>query len=297
MKTRADEVLRFRGRSYRQSVLLLLMVALLLGLACPSANARGRSRGSAKAAAAAAKARKQRAIKALQQQVAAAQQVLSAAESQAAMSQSEVTRAAETLSGIREQIKSERLNVQEANKALQELESEILGQQGPDSDYARTQAKLKSARHTLHRVMHRVLTLPDDSDQADEAARLRDLARLSQEDKAKLEQDLDYQVAQENVKLAARRHDEARRTVLEANAEWVAARKELADNEKSVRESSEHSQGAALSSLDDRQNLHRAQTIAAEARAIIAQGEARLRQLGATPQNSAARLPSSSGKR
>lgn len=275
--------------------LLMFLLAIGLLLTCFSEDALAKGRGRSRQSAAAAKAAKQRTISAVQKQVAAARQVLAAAESQSAMSQTQVTQAVDKLSEIREAIKSAQAGTQEAANLLQDIEAEIVGEQTPDSELVRAQANLETATQTLHRVMHRVVTLPDDSDKSNDAGRLGDLAKLSPEERDRLEQDPAYQTARDNWKTAARNFKQCRQKLLEADEDWVAARQDLADAKQSVHESEQQSQTAGLGSLGDRQDLRQAQNIAATARAAVAQGEARLRQLGVNP--SAGQASSSAAKK
>ena len=148
-------IARCQNQNGLRNCLLICLIAassLLIHLSS-DAQARGRkSGGRNRQAAAAAAARKQQMIKATQQEVAVARQVLGSAESQAGMSQAQVAQAVEKLSGIREAIKTASSDVQEAAKALREIEAEIIAEQGADSDVVRAQTNLDQAKEALLRA-------------------------------------------------------------------------------------------------------------------------------------------------
>ena len=261
-------------------VVLVAVALLLVDFSAEAEAAKRRRRGSSRhSRAAAAQARKQQMIKSIQQQVAVARQVLDAAESQAAMSQAQVNQALSKLSGIREDIERGHDDAEQAAKTLHGIEAEILAEQQPDSDLVRAQAILAEAKDDMHDAMHRLIRLPDVDEKPGDAARLTDLANLSPVQRKLLENDNDYQAAQDQMREAGRNVDQVRQKLLRAESNWVAARQDLAEARRRSRDESQQAKTAGLSSLGDRQDLRKAQDVATAARTIIAKGEALLRQL------------------
>lgn len=282
--SRADALRSVRSCFCKFLLVALIAVAMLLvDFSAEAEAAKRRRRGSSRSsrAAAAAKARKERTIKSIQQQVAAARQVLAAAESQTAMSQAQVNQALSKLSGIRDDLETGHDDAEQAAKTLHEIEAEILAEQQPDSDLGRAQAVVAQAKDDVHREIHRVLRLPNVHEKPGDAARLTDLANLSPVQRKLLENDNGYRSAQDRMREAGRNADQVRQKLLQADSNWVAASQDLAEAKKRSRDESQQAKTAGLSSLGDRRDLRSAQNVAAAARAIIAQGEARLRQLGA----------------
>jgi hypothetical protein len=67
---------------------------------------------------------------------------------------------------------------------------------------------------------------------------------------------------------------------LDEDPQWKAAQQDVLAAQKNARETSQQAETAGLSSLGDRQDLRQAQKIAAQARAVIISGQAKLRALG-----------------
>lgn len=269
-------------------VFAMIAVALLLAGSLGDAQAASKrgaryNSNASRQAAAAAKARKAQQIKSIQQQLSVARQILANAESQTAMSQGEVNQALAKLSGIRTEIESAEDDVEQAVKTLHAIEAEILAEQPPDSEFATALAAETQAKDDVHRAIHRVLGLPEHPGQSVDAALLNDVAEISAAQRQALDSDVNYLVAQQDLKDAAARVEKLRRQLFQANADWIAAERDLSEAHTRAREGTEQAKTAGLSSLDDRQDLSRAQNVAAAARALVAQGEARLRQLGAKP--------------
>lgn len=277
------------ARVARVCFIAALVTLLLVDLSGQAEAARKRRRSSrSRNGAAAAKAAKQRAISSIQKQVAAAQKVLAAAESKASMSQSELSRAVAELNNIRDDVDSSQLDAREAAEILRELESEILSEQPKDSEWAQAQVALAEARDALHDVIHRLVQLPPD-DGTGAGASERHFAKLSSAGRERLESDPDYRRVHEAFQKVSREVTQLRDKVLAADSEWVSARQDLADAAKAARESNQQAKSAALSALGDSRDLRKSQDVAAMARSIIAQGEARLRQLGAKASTSSSK--------
>lgn len=257
----------------------VLMIALVLLLVSQShdAHARGRGRSGARQAAA---ARKQQMIKVLQNQLVVARQILVAAESKQSMSSHEVSQAINQLSELRTSIDEAQVNAREAAKSLHEIESEILDQQPPESDFAKDQARLEEAKVQVHATIHQTISLPDDSDKPADLARLGDLAKLTSEDRQRLEGNENYLRAKRDLIEATRRLSQAKKSLLEQDSDWIAARDELREAEQKASQGKQQATTIGVGSLDARQDLRKSQTVATTARGLVAQLEYRLRQLG-----------------
>lgn len=289
----------FAAIGFRSSILFSLAIAVLASAFLSDVaeargpRYRGRSRGRASAAAMAA--RKKQMIQATQQQVAQAQKILSAAESQTAMSQQELATALSQISVLRKEMETARLSVQEATKTLQSIEKEILDEQPPTSDYSRAQAALEKAQRELHEIVHRYVQVPNDADTSDESARYAEIAKMSPEERHLLETDGSYQRALSAMKDALRVRDDERQKLFEQDSQWIAAHRDLLEARKAVREPDRQAKSLGHSTMSDKQQLQQAQMIAAEARAVIMQGELQLRALGARPTKSTGASTKSTG--
>ncbi len=272
------------GRCFFNRFLIALVVVglLLVAFSNDAEAAKKRKRGSSRnrRAAATAKARKQQAVKSIQRQVAAARQVLVAAESQGRMSRSKVNQAISKLSKIHIDIENAHQDLQESAKTLHEVEAEIRSEQKPDSDLSRANAAMAKAKDDVNLAIHRVLRLPEDHGASVGDERLKDLAKLSPEQRKTLESDSSYAVARGVMKAAGREAEQIRRKVFRSDPEWVAARRDVVDAEMRSRKGSRQARTTGLGSLGDRQDLRKAKNVAAAARTVIARGEIRIRQLG-----------------
>jgi hypothetical protein len=247
--------------------------AILLGLAPNPVQAQRRIFGSPAAA-----ARYWRTVHAIQDQVAAAKNVLAAAETQAAMSQRQIDEAAQKLSTIRDALEKERENIAEAGKTLREIETEIVADQPPDSEFARAQTAFEQAQKTYHREMRRVVSSTST-------------AKLSSSQKEALEADSAYRFARQEMQKAAKELSRIRQKLFRANEDWLAARREQIDADKSARDQKRQAGTTGLGSLSDKQDLRTAREVAAAARTMIALGESRLRYLGVRPRTTTERSP------
>jgi hypothetical protein len=278
------------ARGVKSIILTLLSVSLLTSLLSGTTEARRRGHGRSRQSAAVAQAYRAMAIQNIQQQIGIARNVLGSAESKAAMSQSTVSSAISRLTDAREQINSAHEDVALAAKALHDLEKEILADLPPNAELNIAKEVLQQAKNSMHDALHRLFNIPHVTGKSDEAARLAEFESLSDEQKAILEKDPGYQVAQREMQAAAAQVTHLRREVLMADKEWVDARQELTDADKRSREGTQQATTAGMSMFGGQQKLRSNQQIAAFARSVIAQGEARLRQLGANPNGSSSAL-------
>lgn len=271
---------RVAPNAIRRRALLLMVLALLaIASSALDVHARGRGRSSARQAAA---ARKQQLIKVLQQQLTVARQVLAAAESKQSMSSHEVNQAISQLSDLRTSIDEAQVDAREAAKTLHEIEAEILAQQSANSDVVKSEAVLAQAKTRLHAAIHQVIALPDDFDKPAESARLGDLAKMTDEDRKRLDNHDEYLKAKRELTDATRRLSHSKKVLLEQDADWVAARDQLREAEQTAQRGKQQATTVGVGSLDARQDLRKSQAVASTAREMIGQLEFRLRQLRST---------------
>lgn len=222
----------------------------------------------------------------IQRQVAAAQQVLAAATAKGSMSQQQVDAALSQLSTLHQNIAAARVDVAETTKTLRAIEEEILDEQADDSEYVLAAKALDKAKDDLNQIVHSYAHLPHQSGKSGDALRFFELAKMSSENRRTMEADSKYRLAKLKMEHAAKVVDGVRQKLFQADAEWVEAAKDLAQAEKDARQNSQQASTVGLGSLGDKQNLRNAQKLAAMAQAIIIQGQARLRSLGATSKSS-----------
>jgi hypothetical protein len=90
---------------------------------------------------------------------------------------------------------------------------------------------------------------------------------------------------------AAKELDRVRQKLFRANEDWLAARREQIDADKSARDQKRQAGTTGLGALSDKQDLRTAREVAAAARTMIAIGESRLRYLGVRPRATTERSP------
>jgi len=236
-----------------------------------------------RSAAAAASARKAQLVNTLQRQVATARQMLAAAESNTAMSQAEVNQALVKLSGIRVEIESAEDDVVQALKTQHAIEAEILAEQAKDSELAKALVAEAQAKEEIHLAIHGALHLPGHEAKSVDTARLVDVATLSDIQKRTLEEDQKYRVAKEALKETAAQVERLQQKLFQDDPDWIAAQRDLSDARQRELAGEQHAKTVGGSSFGDKQALSKSKHVADAARALVNQGEARLRQLGAKP--------------
>lgn len=217
------------------------------------------AKSSRKSNAAAAAARKKKAIESVRAQIAAAKQVLVAAEAAAGASRAQLDDIHKRLSDARVALADALDEECTARKELLELEAKILGTQSRESEFGRAQAKLANTRSTT------------------DAFRAR-----YGDDRNGLNSDADYLAAADAYAAAKREFDRTRAATLAENKDWQAASQELRDLLAEHREEMKSGSGS-FGMMPTSRNLRNAEDVAAAARQVIAEGEARLRQLGENP--------------
>ncbi len=274
---------------------VVVITTLVMGLFVSSADAaKRRGHRNNRRASAMAQAQRNEAIKNIQQQVAAAQRVLSSAQFQASMSQTQVSEAMSKINKISSDIEVAHDDVQQASKALREIEAEIIAEQTPDSEYGKTKAAFDEAQRASHLIIHRLAGLSGTIEATESRSGLLDVAKLNPEQQAAIEADSAYQSAERSFKVAADNLSRLRKKLFESDSDWTAGQRELLDAKSRSSEDTRQVTSVGLEARRDKRQLNQAQQLVWEARRVIAQGEARLRQLGAKPL--ASKSPSSKPK-
>ncbi|MCA9073302.1 MAG: hypothetical protein KDA84_30470, partial [Planctomycetaceae bacterium] len=215
-----------------------------------------------------------------------AKKVLAAAESKANMSQSELQQAMANLSAIETELDNVQDEVQEATKALRETEDEITKAQGRNSELGKAQVALDRAKNRSHQIIHEILRLPPHEDEDTEGrsqARLTDLAKLSTSQRQTLESDARYKEVLDKLHEAGQQVERTKKTLFEANTDWNAAHEELVNAQQKLREERKQAKTSGAETSRSKLKVKNVQSVAATARAIIAQGEARLKMLSRMP--------------
>jgi hypothetical protein len=209
-------------------------------------------------------------VEKLQRQRDAAREVLSAARSTASLSQQALEEAAQKLSSIRAELEQSRLDAKEAEKTMREVEAEILSEQPPESEYIRLKMAVDDAKQSLQREIRRLLPAADPD-------------QLTAQQRQTLEDDEAYRQAKLELSIAAKALDRVRQKLFQADPEWAAAQKDLYAARQDEFRQEQSSLSTGVGSLDDKQNLKTAQSLAAAAELVIGVAEARLRRLGVNP--------------
>lgn len=244
-------------------------------------RSRGRSSYSSRAAAA-ARAQRAQLIKNLQNQVSNARQVLSSLESKSVMTQSQLTSASSRLEGIQQSIKDTHQDAVAAAKTLRDIEAEIVLAQTPTSEFAKANAAVDDARRAVHVTMHEVLKLPIENAPPGVNEVRADLQKLSDSQRDTLMADVRYKEADQTLRDAIRKVGQLRLQLFQADKDWAAAHQDLIDAHQKKRDEEKERRVTGTAVTGKKHELQNMATVAANARSIIAMGEFRLRQLGAS---------------
>ena len=253
----------------RRALQWLVLVAAVAVLWCLIGDfAEARPHHHRRSGAAAARARRDAAIRAATGQRAAAEQVLAAATVKGAGAQAKLNSSLAKLTEASNEMKQAHELVHGLQGDLRDIEQEILGEQAPDSTYAKAKAELESAKRALEGVKSKVL--------ADQTNR----------DPETVQMQPGYLVARARVEQAARDIERTRRELFQQDEDWKETSESLAEARKAVSEAEKAVASSGASRLGPLQNLRKAEDVAAVARSALAQSEAVLRGLNASPKPS-----------
>ncbi|GAA4469722.1 hypothetical protein [Novipirellula rosea] len=230
--------------------------------------------------AAAIQAQKTRMIRSIQNQIADARKVLSSIESKTAMTQKEAEQAMEKLASIHSEIEAERLDVPKAMKDMRGIEEDILAEQLPESELKVAMANMDRLKEAMHLVIHQMLGLPEHSGATSLNEGLFDLSKLTAEQQKTLDANSEYQSTEQKLASAAARVRQLREKLFAKDSDWIAAKQDVIDASKEALADKRELKSTVVHAAAEKSKLDNARQIEAVARAAIARGEARLRQLG-----------------
>lgn len=267
--------------AFRRMAHCLVIGALLVAMPLPVTAARGRS-SSSRRARAAAQAQRNRMIAETRRSIEQAKEVLKRAEGQVAASQAELERLSSQLAAGERTYLGASARDADAKLERLKLEERILEAQGDDSDYAKKVDEVEQIQLQLEHEFHHVLKLPENLQDAEDIDhhRLVEMSRLSQEQRDRLHRNPQYHAAEDALIKSCRELTAMENQLFQADSAWVTAHdKELAaEVERRQQERESRRGGAAVRSTG--KQLGSMADLAAQARAAIAAGEARLKQLG-----------------
>jgi hypothetical protein len=224
---------------------------------------------------------RQAAINSIRAQIAVAEAVLESALSRQEISEKELAAAQARIVEARAVIDGAVAQQVESNATMREIETRLLAEQGSDSECVQAQAKAEAMRAAIDREVHRVLSLPPHAGTPTPADYTHELAMLSPDQKEKLDGDALFLEAIAKLRAAMQEVARARQALFEKNPDWVVAR-DKAVKAKQAQTQADRDLGkvTGVGQLSRKLELHDAQALAAQARAVIAAGRAAIRSLG-----------------
>ncbi len=272
-----------------------LALILFLSLSTTSVEAQYRSHHRTSSyhrhATANIQAQKKQMINMLQSQVAMANQVLANAESKSAMSQSIAYEAMSKLNHIRQEIETANAEVHNAFEEVQMIEADILAEQAGNSEFAEATKAVGLCNQEVHRVFHSLAQTPEDEKISTEDSRFVEMSRLPESHRITIKSDPDYKFVTEQLAKAEQHVVDVRKKLFEGNKEWRDAKRTLDKARQDAREEMAKTKPATMAATHQNQEAQQLRNVIENAKLIVAQGELRLRQLGAKP------LASKYGKR
>ncbi len=272
-----------------------LALILFLSLSTTSVEAQYRSHHRTSSyhrhATANIQAQKKQMINMLQSQVAMANQVLANAESKSAMSQSIAYEAMSKLNHIRQEIETANAEVHNAFEEVQMIEADILAEQASNSEFAEATKAVGLCNQEVHRVFHSLAHTPEDEKISTEDSRFVEMSRLPESQRITIKSDPEYKFVTEQLAKAEQHVVDVRKKLFEGSKEWRDAKRTLDKARQDAREEMAKTKPATMAATHQNQEAQQLRNVIENAKLIVAQGELRLRQLGAKP------LASKYGKR
>jgi DNA repair exonuclease SbcCD ATPase subunit len=253
---------------------LLGLVGLFAGvLVLSPQDAAARSRS--------AQAERRQLIQEIKSQIATARSVLAQVESKGGLAAGQLEAARKKIAAAREALEAADAEETAAARAVRDIENDLIEAEGDDSEIARAKAAWEAAAKQYNELLFgRSEAQPADSEGASTAASSAESPSASTASGAPTD---DVIAAAKQKLLDAKREYERLKTALrEKDPQWVSDMETLREERKNRAEAAAKA-GPNLSMLRSSRDLRSAKSIAAAARAVIAQGEARLRQLGVRP--------------
>ena len=269
-------------------IALAIVFILFLSTTTVEAQYRSHYRNSSyhRNAMAMVQAQKRQMISMLQSQIVSANQVLANAESKSAMSQSLAYEAMSKLNQIRKEMESANSEVHEAFKELQMIEADILAGQADPSEFAQATKAVKNSNQEVHRVFHKLTQTPEEEKISTDDSRIVEMARLTESQRVKIKSDPDYKSATDELTAAEQHVADVRKKLFENSKEWKDAKRTLDKARQDSRAEIAKAKPASLAAAHQNQETQQLRNVIENAKLIVAQGDLRLRQLGAKPMTS-----------
>lgn len=276
------------SRCFGPTILFLVLFSTTV-----DAQYRGHHRNSSyhRHANAIVQAQKKQMISMLQSQIVSANQVLANAESKSAMSQSLAYDAMSKLNQIRKEMETANSEMHEAFHELQMIEADIMAAQDDRSEFAEATRAVKISNQEVHRVFHNLTQIPEGEKISTDDSRLVEMSRLPESQRMAIKCNPDYKSAMDELSAAEQHVADIRKKLLENNKEWKGAKQTLDKARQESRAEIAKSKPASVTAAHQNQETQNLRSVIENAKLIVAQGELRLRQLGAK------QMSSNSGKR
>lgn len=267
----------FVPRPTQRVLLILMSMTLSFGLCSEAFASRHRSSYYHRRAAAIAQAQRSQMIRALKSQVSAANQVLKTAESQSAATSADVAALMRNLDGIRRDMESAHNDIHEAAKELRLVEADILDDQPADSDFAKAEQEQAEANAAL---VHLADSYAPEASEKELTTWSDLLEKLPKPKLDAIKADPEFGKLIENLRASESQLAAVRKKVFESDAKWIAAKKALDKASRHSRSEIPNPRPDAVKVQTEKQELRQLQIVVENARALVAQGELRLHQLG-----------------
>ena len=228
-------------------------------------------------------AQKKQMINMLQSQVSVANQVLANVESKSAISQSMAIEAMSKLNHVRQEIETANAEVHNAFEEVQMIEADILAEQADNSDFADATKAVGLCNQEVHRVFHRLAHTLDDERISTDDARFVEMSRLPESQRITIKSDPEYKFVTEQLSKAEQHLVDVRKKLFEGSKEWRDAKRALDKARQDAREEMAKTKPATMATAHQNQESQQLRNVIENAKLIVAQGEIRLRQLGAKP--------------
>ena len=236
-------------------------------------------------------AQKAQMIKLLQSQVVLANQVLTNATSKSTMSQSLAYEAMSNLNRIRKEIETAHADVHHASQEVHMIEADILASQDDHSAFAKATNAVDNFNQEVHRVFHKLAQTPEEETNSTDGTRKVEMSRLPESQRIMIKNDSEYKLAIDRLSTAEQHVLDVRKKLIENSKEWRDAKRNLDKARQDSREEIQKAKPLSIAAANQNQETMQLQNVIENAKLIVAQGEMRIRQLGAKP------LTSSYGKR
>lgn len=217
-------------------------------------------------------------------EIEAAKKVLEAVEKKGTATKAEIDKFASQLQTSARQLKGTTQAETEARKKLEKIETAILEREGDDSEYAKKIDEIDDVQLRLEQEFHRILKRPENlkADEDIDQHRLLELASVTPEERAKLKRDAKYAEAEDHLIKACHDLTSIEHGLFLKDKEWKAANAARTAAHEDRQQDATDTRRNGMAASQAKRELKSLASLAAEARSVIAAGEARLRQLGAS---------------